>query len=246
MSIYKTQSELVTNIKPAVARAENVFTKVYQDLQKGGLTEGSRRTYTPKLENGDPLPAEAKPVLVQADTALAQAARALRTVFDLNALRDATNVNARADIVIDGKTLVRDVPAPHLLFLEKRCIAILELISAIPTLNPASTWLKNEGSGLFETAPEETLRTKKVTEFPIVAPATDKHPAQVKEITVDVTVGTWREVRLSGAVPAQRKAELMARAEQVQQAVKLARERANQTPVVELSSSALVDFIFAS
>jgi hypothetical protein len=56
---------------------------------------------------------------------------------------------------------------------------------------------------------------------------TDKRPAQVEVYYEDVVVGYWRIVKFSGALPAQRINELLARVDKLQHAVKFAREEAN-------------------
>ena len=46
-------------------------------------------------------------------------------------------------------------------------------------------------------------------------------------------VGTWRTIKFSGALPAKRINELLARVEKLQEAVKFAREEANGIEVEE-------------
>jgi hypothetical protein len=67
----------------------------------------------------------------------------------------------------------------------------------------------------------------------VKAEATEKHPAQVEVYYEDITVGYWRTVKFSGALPAQRINELLARVERLQEAVKFAREEANNLEVEE-------------
>jgi hypothetical protein len=59
------------------------------------------------------------------------------------------------------------------------------------------------------------------------AEATEQHPAQVEVYYEDVIVGYWRTVKFSGALPAERVNELLSRVEKLQEAVKYAREEAN-------------------
>jgi hypothetical protein len=54
-----------------------------------------------------------------------------------------------------------------------------------------------------------------------------KTPAQVEVYYEDVTVGFWRTIKFSGAMPAKRVNELLERVEKLQAAVKFAREEAN-------------------
>jgi hypothetical protein len=54
----------------------------------------------------------------------------------------------------------------------------------------------------------------------------------------DVTVGYWRTVKFSGALPATRVNTLLARVEQLQAAVKFAREEANNLEVEDVKVGA--------
>jgi len=86
----------------------------------------------------------------------------------------------------------------------------------------------------------QTLKTKKVPRNHVKAEATEKHPAQVDVYYEDVTVGHWRTVKFSGALPARRINELLARVEKLQEAVKFAREEANNMEVEEQKVGASV------
>ena len=57
----------------------------------------------------------------------------------------------------------------------------------------------------------------------------------------DVTVGFWRTVKFSGALPAKRVNELLERVEKLQEAVKFAREEANNA---ETSDQKVGDAVF--
>jgi len=60
-----------------------------------------------------------------------------------------------------------------------------------------------------------------------------------------VTVGHWRTVKFSGALPAKRINQLVERVEKLQQAVKFAREEANNAEVVEQKTGEKVfQFLF--
>jgi hypothetical protein len=61
--------------------------------------------------------------------------------------------------------------------------------------------------------------------------ATKEHPAQVKEVTEDVTAGQWTTIKYSSALPVSRVNELLSKVEKLQKAVKFAREQANSQKV---------------
>lgn len=242
---FKKLNQVLAVEKSIRTKQENVFTQVYQSVSKVDLLTGFARNYTPKNDDGEKLPPEKKLVQLKAEDAIVQAQDALRQLSNIIAVKDATNQGAKADIVIDGAVMVKDVPAVHLLFLEKRLIAIMEFISKIPTLSQDASWKKNEGMGLYETEPTESFKTKKVEDFKVVLQPTKEHPGQVQKVVEDQIVGSWKTVNFSGAITEDRKKAMMAKAEKVQQAVKVAREEANQAPVVELATGTLFDFILA-
>lgn len=240
----KKLNQVLAVAKSVQTKRESDFTKIFQDIQKPALTEGFARSYTPKTEEGEKFPPDNKKVQLVVEDAIAQAATALREIFNVIALKDNTNMTAKADVVLDGEIVLKDVPAVHLLFLEKRAAGIIDFINHLPVLGQDASWTKNEGMGLWETQPTESFKTRKIESYLVVVQATVQHPAQTAKQVVDENIGTWRNVNFSGAINADRKKTLLARAEKVQQAVKIAREEANQAAVVELTTGKLVDFIF--
>jgi len=120
------------------------------------------------------------------------------------------------------------------LFLEKQLVDLHTFGKKLPVLDAAESWRRDEvRRPAGATEPVHTIRTKKVPRNHVKAEATDKHPAQVEVYYEDIPVGTWRTVKFSGALPAARVNELLGRVEKLQQAVKFAREEANDTEVTE-------------
>lgn len=174
------------------------------------------------------------------------AREAFAQLFSITLEKDGTNLQALADVVVDGVVLLESVPVPYLLFLEKQLTDIKTIISKLPTLDSSETWTFDENVGAFATEPVETTRTKKVPRNHVKAAATDKHPAQVELYYEDVVVGYWKTVKFSGAVPQKRVTQLFDRVEKVAKAVKFAREEANnaQVQVDGSSSRRILDYIF--
>lgn len=217
-------------VKSTVSRE---VTDSYHQLQKATLLTGISRTYTPRDDEGDKLPAEYTKVQVNAMDVVRQSAARLTELFDITATKDCTNQVAVADVVVDGKTLVSKVPVTYLLFLEKQLTDLHTLIKKLPLLDGSEDWHMDEAQGCYATEPVQTTRTKKIPRNHVKAEATEKHPAQVEVFYEDVIVGNWRTVKLSGAVPAPTVAVLLGRVEKLQAAVKFAREEANETTAVE-------------
>jgi hypothetical protein len=145
----------------------------------------------------------------------------------VTATKDWTNCKARADVVIDGQTLLTQVPATYLLFLEKQLVDLHTFVRKLPVLDASEAWSFDPSADCWATEPVQTARTKKIPRNHVKAEATEKHPAQVEVYYEDVIVGYWRTVKFSGALPAQRINELLTRVEKLQEAVKYAREEAN-------------------
>ncbi|AWS47552.1 hypothetical protein [Streptosporangium sp. 'caverna'] len=208
-------------------------TDAYHVIQKLPLLSGLSRTYQPIDDEGESLPPESTRVQVKADDVLRDVGKTLTRLFDVTATKDWTNTVARADVVVDGRTLLEGVPVTYLLFLEKQLTDIHTLISKLPTLDPSETWTLDASTDSYRTEPVKTTRTKKVLRNHVKAEATEKHPAQVDVYTEDIVVGYWTKVAFSGAMPAAQVRALIERVTKLQDAVKFAREEANVTDVTD-------------
>lgn len=222
------------------AKARDGFTDLYHVIQKPALFTGINRSYVPKDDDGDKLPAESTKVQTTVVDLLRQAETTLTRLFDVTATKEHANAKARADVVVDGNTVLSQVPVPYLLFLEKQLVDIRTFVGKLPVLDQANTWGYDENDGVYKTVPVQTVRTKKVPRNWVKAEATDKHPAQVEIFHEDVIVGTWTKVDTSGAIPVTRRNELLDRIDKLAQAVKFAREEANQYGVTDVSAGAEV------
>lgn len=220
------------------AKARDAVTSFYHTAQKTALFSGINRTYAPKDDDGDRLPAESTKVQVTVPQLLKDAETALSRLFDVTATKEYANASATADVVVDDRTIVFDAPVPYLLFLEKQLVDIRTFVSKLPTLDQASEWVYDDNNDVYKTTPVQTVRTKKVPRNWVKAEATDKHPAQVEIFHEDVIVGTWTKVDTSGAIPVTRKNELLERVDRLAQAVKFAREAANEFEVTDETPAA--------
>ena len=209
------------------------LTDAHHSLQKPALLTGISRTYQPKDEEGEALPPESTRVQVKTEDVLRRTAEVLTRLFDVAATKDWANCVARADVVVDGRTLLSDVPVSYLLFLEKQLVDLHTFVKKLPLLDAAEAWSFEESADYWRTEQVRTIRTKKVPRNHVKAEATEKHPAQVEVYYEDVPVGYWTTVKFSGALPARRVNELTDRVEKLQQAVKFAREEANALEVTD-------------
>jgi hypothetical protein len=220
-------------------------TEVFRNLNRINLFTGITRTYAPKDDEGDKLPAESTLVQTNVKNALEAFQSASERLFDVTLTKERANAQAAADVVVDGKAILKNVPVTYLLFLEKKLVDINTFVLALPTLDPSSVWVRDENTGNYVTEPVQTVRTKKVPRNWVKAPATDKHPAQVEIFHEDVIVGTWTKRDLSGAIPVTVKADLLERVEKLSSAVKFAREEANSAEVKDdKAADAVFTYLF--
>lgn len=241
----KKLNQILAVEKTVKGKREDQFTELYQNIQKPDLVFGMARVYQPKDDAGEKLPAESKRVQIKVEEACTRVVELMKEVFNITASKDVTNCSALATVVVDGEAILKNVPATHLLWLEKKLLSFGEFINKLPTLPQDTAWSFDSGQSLYRSEPIETIKTKKVEAVIVTVPATKEHPAQTAKTVEDVNVGTWKTTHLSGAITVDRKKQLQARVEKYQRAVKEAREEANQTAVVELASGLIVERIFA-
>jgi len=226
-------NQIIAVEKGIKSKSVQQLAETQRTLQKSSLFSGITRTYRPKDEDGEQLPPESNKVQMTADEIIRKTTEVLTKLFDITATKDWTNCNAKADVVVDDQILLNQVPVSYLLFLEKQLTDLHAFIKKLPTLDPSETWNFDPNSDCWATEPVQTLKTFKMPRNHVKAEATEHHPAQVEVYYEDVTIGYWRTVKFSGALPAQRIHELINRLEKLQQAVKFAREEANGTEAEE-------------
>lgn len=165
---------------------------------------------------------------------------ALKDAFDVSMAKENSNTStmARADVTVGGVIVLGDVPATALLALEKRMAQLKNLYTAIPTLDPAYAWDPDPSAameGVMRTKhPQEGQKTEKVHDYRVLYEATEHHPAQVTEFTVDKNVAKVTTERQSGMVSPATKARWLKNISDLATAVKQARQRANMAEVQTL------------
>lgn len=242
----KKLNQIIAVEKNIKSRALQDLTEAHHSLQKTALLAGISRTYRPKDEEGEQLPPESTKVQLKSEEIIRKTSETLSKLFDVVATKDWANCQAKANVVVDGQTILSNVPATYLLFLEKQLVDLHTFIKKLPVLDAAETWAFDQSADCWATEPVLTTRTKKVPRNHVKAEATEHHPAQVEVYYEDVTVGNWRTIKFSGSLPARRVNELLARVEKLQEAVKFAREEANNLEVEDIKTGeAVLGYLFA-
>jgi hypothetical protein len=239
-------NQIIAVEKGVKTRSQKELTEAHHALQKPSLLAGIARTYRPKDEEGEQLPPEATRVQIKAEEIIARTAAILVELFDVTATKDFANCQAKASVVVDGRTLLADVPVTYLLFLEKQLVDLHTFVKKLPVLDASESWIQDPSADCWVTEPTQTARTKKIPRNHVKAEATEKHPAQVDVYHEDVVIGYWKTVKFSGALPQRRVNELVSRVEKLQNAVKFAREEANGINVTEEKHGRVIfDYLFA-
>lgn len=228
-------NQVIAVEKGVKTRTNADLSALYAVVQKSALFDGLKKTYSPLNEGGEQHPPQEQRVQQSVAGALKNAQKFMEELLDVTAQKDYTNCVAKADVSVDGETILTGVPVSYLLFLEKQITDLHSFVAKLPTLDPAREWKADAGLGLWRTEPTKSFRTKKEQRPIVLYGATDKHPAQTQLITEDINVGTWEEVRFSGATQATDVQKLLGRIEKLQKAVKFAREEANMTTVVNVT-----------
>jgi hypothetical protein len=160
------------------------------------------------------------------------------------------NTTAKADVVLEnGTVLLKDVPATSLLELEKRVKEVQQLVSTIPTLDPAKGFEPDSarGEGIFRARDVEKPRTEKQFKFVVMTPATDKHPAQIEKMFIDTPIGNLVQQEWSSLVTVAAKGDMLDRVESLLRAVRKARARANEIEVdvkLNVVGGKILDYVF--
>ncbi len=239
-------NQLIAVRKGIQSKFERYETELHHMVQKPALLNGINKTYVPKDEEGDHLPSESTRVQLSVAVALTELAKAATRLYDVTLTQESANGEARADVVVDGVPLLLDVPVTYLLFLEKQLVNLSTFVAKLPILDPAQVWTFDEDNRIYRADPVSSVRSKKVPKAFVKYDATDKHPAQVEVFQDELLMGTWTKVDTSGAIPAARRGDLLARIDKLSQAVKYAREEANNLEVTDRhAAEAVFGFLFS-
>lgn len=240
-------NQIIALVQGKKTKAQKLLTTVHHVWHKDRIT-GITRTYAPKEEDGEVFPPESRIVQLRVSDALRTVQKELEDFLNIVATQEYANTSAKADVIVAGKSILKDVPISVLLFLEKQLIDLRTLATNLPTLSTDRVWELDENKNCYATEPEQTVKTQKKVEVIVKYDATKEHPAQTDLITVDKTIGHWKTIHLSGALPEKERDAIIERIEKLQDAVKVARERANSIEVVSQDNfgKSVLGYVFTS
>lgn len=246
MAKLKKLNQIVAVEKDIKTRVFGRLSEIYKLFQKPSVFSGFAKSYRKKDEESEDFPPEKQVVQANAEELLKEIVREMSELFDITATKDWANTQAQADIVVDGKTLLKAAPSTFILFLEKQLRDLKAEIEKLPVLDPAEEWAFDASSQLYKSPPSSTHKTKKEPRVITKFQPTEHHPGQADVVYEDRVVGYWDTVKMSAAMPTLRRRQLLERIEALSNAVKAAREQANEAeaPPKEVAK-ALFDYLFA-
>ena len=246
--------QIVAVVNGKKTKAQKDVTEVYHKFQKPALFEGLLKTFVPgvvatdaegKVIAQESFPDEKKKVVYTVQQAFVDIQDALRDCIDVTYTQDLANCEAKADVVLDGKALLNAVPVTTLLWLEKQLVDLRTNLNAVPTLDPKEDWHHDANMSLQATEPDLQNKTKKVNKVLVKYHATKEHPAQTDMVVEDVVTGKWKTIKYSGAISEDEKKQVCQRVDKLLEAVKSAREVANQREIEQWKmADKLFEFVF--
>lgn len=197
-------------------------------LQAAPTFTGQIRRYLPAVDGGIVYPQEDKVITASAKTLLAEVQDAFVNLTDLNVTNEVGNTVAMADLSVGGRTF--NLPVTALMTVEKYLKELRDVMDEVPTLARDQSWESEDGE-LYRATTQRSIRTKKDQVVKELSPATDKHPAQVQLIPMDVLEGYWDTTPQSKAIKPAVKQAYLTRIDELIIQCKQAREKANMVEV---------------
>lgn len=191
---------------------------------------GQISSHQPASENDEQLPPKITVVATTVDEQLVRLGKSFTKWIDVSVTKEITNQVAVAILELNGKKL--ELPATALLNLENKLLELRTIYRAIPTNDVTTPWKYDADNGYFVSDPPETRRsTKKVMRSFVAYEATKEHPAQVQVFNEDALSGHYTITKQSGMITPKDKQARLERLENLLQAVKQARQRANNIEI---------------
>lgn len=220
------ETSAVFSKKPDHFRGHTKTVRYFDDSREGENTDESKEMVTTVFDK------------------LEHTFQSLGRHYDALLQLEMANGNARADLVVDGTTIMKDVPATFLLGMESRLKAFRSVILAIPTLEMSVKWEEdpNLGDNVYRSAPTVTMKGEKTLKSRILVEPTKEHPAQVQQWNEDVPVARIELTHTSSMITPHMKSAMLSRTDKLIAAVKKARQRAN---CVEVEKAEIAKDLFA-
>ncbi len=237
-------NQIIAVVQGKKSRAQQELTAAHRGWNLDAIT-GISKTYQPKDEDGDRLPPESKMISLNVCDSIDEIKGRLVSLWDAVATQETGNTTAKAAVASTNGGV--ELPVTVLLFLEKQLVDLHTFAAGLPVLPPDRAWRFDDNRNCYVTDPLGSIRTQKMPTVITKAEPTKEHPAQTDLYMKDVNVGTWTTTHMSSAIPSKVKAEVLTRIEELQDAVKSARESANSAEVEQVRiGEAILSHVFGS
>lgn len=232
----------VVGVERRTKQRYNDYGKHARQRLTQALVTGQVKEYRPDAEESTLANSEKGSITTQVVQSfvmpeLANLRRYAEEAFDVVGTKDATNMSAKADLVVDNRILVPDVGISHLLWMEDALNELHGFLQNLPVLSTAKAWKEDDTrNDLWKSDPEVVPRTAKKTVALLLHPGNDKHPPQAIPNIEDVRTGLVYTTVLSGAIKEDKRRQLADNCDKLIRAVRDAIARANQTEAVEVTN----------
>jgi hypothetical protein len=241
----RSLAQIITIEKGVHSRNYEALSEIHKKAQKPDQFAGISKTYDRATESEEEIPAEVKLVQLRHEMVLTDYRKLWTEWWDLESTKDDANTRARADVVVDGTTIVAQAPVTFLLFLEKQLTDIRKAVDVLPELPSDKEWTLDTVTGVHRSEPRKKARTQTRKTAVTLVPAQFKEgfnplPAQAQLIDDQVITGYYTEAQFSGAIPPAKKRAILERVNKLIDATKDARQRANRLDVEDKPVAAAV------
>jgi hypothetical protein len=214
-----------------LAESINTFTK------KAEHFDGVMKVYESKDAEGDQIPPETKEIVTTVSDKIKYTQGSVVKAIDARVSMEETNASGtvNAELKVGDKSF-GTFSAISLLALEEWLEKVRALYKEIPTLDPTKHWDADTSAGAnrYKTPEEIKFRTVKKNKPLVLAPATDKHPAQVQLVQDEEQVGQYKTTYSSGRITPSQKSDLLQKIDDLILAVKDAKAKANTAQVNQI------------
>jgi len=206
---------------------------------KKQLFEGFVREFEPAIDGGLKYDPEISHLETSVEAKLKYMMKSVGEMINNIYQKETANCSAFEDVIIetdpdkDDIIVAKNVPVQALVRIENLLEQLFQVYMSAPTTDVKKRWAPDadRGTGFWKTDQIKRIKTKKEVEPIVVVPATEHHPAQVRDVSKDVQEGYWAETHFSGGLSPAHKSRLLTRLSDLISAVKKARSRANQADV---------------
>ena len=224
--------ELLAARQKLDARAEGALRNAKQVFNGKQLFEALLQTYQHLEDDPSNLhrePDKVSKMVTNVPEILGKLQEDMSPIFDLLFQIDKTNMEATGVVEV-GNLKLENIPTTYLLQIEKTLERLKEALVDMPTHDAKYAWEPDEsrGSGVFKTTPVITYRTTKKIRHEVIVPPTDKHRAEIREMTEDIVTGEVTKQHWSGKSTVRDKNTLLRKLDDLLVALKKALAHANR------------------